>query len=171
VSCNCFRCGRGSPSLVGRGIANLSPHSQLSSSFEDYLRSQNRRNIKQIVSYASRYHGILQSGEATTLAGLRPAVRRHTMESLTAYSKYMGCYDRWQEIRRRYQLHWTDGNESVQALQRFFDTNLSLESMIDKVRKMLQVLPVEHMGTIVQHALLTGLRPIGAATDPYKPVY
>jgi hypothetical protein len=48
------------------------------------------------------------------------------MEALSAYSKYVGCYDKWQDIRKRYSLHWTNGNESITALQRFFDSNLTL---------------------------------------------
>lgn len=74
-----------------------------SRSFESYLKSQNKRNIRQIVSYAQRYHSVLETGDASPLTILQsPAMRLHAMESLTSLSKYLGCYDRWQEIRRCY---------------------------------------------------------------------
>jgi len=80
------------------------------------------------------------------------------MEALASYSKYLGCYDKWQEIRKRYSLRWSNGNESLQALQRFFDEKMSLDYMIDKVKEMMRVLP-KPMALIIRHALLTGLRP------------
>ena len=80
------------------------------------------------------------------------------MEALSAYSKFAGCYDRWQQIRKQYSLHWTNGNESLQAMQRFFNTDLTLESMCSKIREMIRVLP-EHMAAVVRFAVLTGLRP------------
>jgi intergrase/recombinase len=80
------------------------------------------------------------------------------MEALTILSKYIGCYDRWQQIRKQYNLKWTNDNESIQALQRFFDNNLTLDSMLSKIRGMIQVLPA-HMAEVVRYAVLTGLRP------------
>ena len=59
------------------------------------------------------------------------------MESLTVFSKYIGCYDRWQEIRKRYSLHWSNGNESLQALQKFFNPEMSLDQMIAKIKEVM----------------------------------
>jgi hypothetical protein len=147
---------RGSPSLVGRGIAN--PYPQFSS-FESYLKSQNKRNIRQIICYAQKYHNVLETGNATPIVNIQSgAVRRHTMEALTALSKYNGSYDRWQQIRKCYSLKWTNGNESLQSLQRFFNPDLSLDHMIQKVKEMICVLP-RPFGTVIKFACLTGLRP------------
>lgn len=63
------------------------------------------------------------------------AVRRHAMEAL---SKYKGYYDKWQQIRQRYSLHWTNGDESFYALQRFFNTELSLDMMFSRIKDMAQ---------------------------------
>jgi hypothetical protein len=35
--------------------------------FESYLKSQNKRNIKQILCYAQRYHTILETGDARSV--------------------------------------------------------------------------------------------------------
>lgn len=62
------------------------------------------------------------------------------------------------QIRQRYNLKWTSGNESLQALERFFNPEMGLEQMIDRVKAMMQVLPPV-MSNIVKYAVLTGLRP------------
>ena len=84
--------------------------------------------------------------------------RRHAMEALTCLSKYLGCYDRWQEIRKRYSLKWSNGDESLATLQRFFNQETSLDHMIQTVKEMMRVLP-RQMALVIRHALLTGLRP------------
>jgi hypothetical protein len=106
--------------------------------FETYLKSQNKRNIRQIVSYAQRYHNVLETADVSPLINLQSgAMRRHAMESLTCLSKYLGCYDRWQEIRKRYQLHWTSGDESVKSLERFFNPDLTFDNIYDRIDQMI----------------------------------
>ena len=105
-----------------------------------------------------RYSSVLETEDATMLLSLTGPQRRHAMEALTILSKIIGCYDKWQQIRRNYSLHWTNGNESLQALHRFFDTDLTLESMLQRVKEMMRALPVS-MALVIRHALLTGLRP------------
>ena len=83
------------------------------------------------------------------------AVRRHAKEALTASSKYNGYYDKWQQIRQRYSLHWTNGDESFHALQRFFNTELSLDVMLSRIKDMAQKLP-PLMGQIVCFGTLVG---------------
>jgi hypothetical protein len=69
------------------------------------------------------------------------------MEALTALSKYNGCYDTWQQIRKRYSLKWTNGDESLQSLQRFFNPELSLDVMLEKVKEMIRLLPPPFYGS------------------------
>lgn len=92
--------------------------------------------------YAQRYHSILETGDVSPLINLQSgAMRRHVMESITCLSKYLGCYDRWQGIRKRYQLHWTSGDESIKSLQRFFNPEMGLDRMIQTIKEMMRVLP------------------------------
>jgi hypothetical protein len=92
--------------LVGCGIANPQelPVSRIDMDFEIYLKVQNKRNIKQILCYARRYHRVLETGDTTLLANLSAATGHHAMESLAILSKYNGYYDKWQEIRKLYSL-------------------------------------------------------------------
>ena len=130
-----------------------------SQSFESYLKSQNKRNIRQIVSYAQRHHSVLENGDASQLINLQSgAMRRHAMEALTALSKYLGCYDTWQEIRKRYSLHWTSGDETLKSLERFFNPDLTLDNIYDRVGQMIAKTPIP-ISNVIRFACLTGLRP------------
>lgn len=111
--------------------------------------------------YVRRFSSILETGDASPLVlsqSSSPTVRRHAMEALAVYSKYAGYYERFQEIRKRYSLRWTNGNESIAAMQRFFDSNLTLDSMLSKVKDMMHVLPAP-MAAVIRFACITGLRP------------
>jgi hypothetical protein len=55
-------------------------------------------------------------------------------------------------------LKWSAGNESVQALQRFFNPSLSINSMLDKVKEMMRVLP-RRIRFVIRFACITELRP------------
>jgi intergrase/recombinase len=80
------------------------------------------------------------------------------MKSLTVLAKYLGYYDRWQQLRKRYDLKLSNSSDSLQAFQRFFNPDLTLDAMIDKVREMMAALPPD-MAEVVRFATLTGLRP------------
>jgi hypothetical protein len=84
---------RGSPSLVGRGIANPHEASFVFSrnNFENYLKAQKKSNFKQILCYAQKYADVLSTGDASTLVSLQSAaVRRHAMEALSAFAWRIG---------------------------------------------------------------------------------
>ena len=80
------------------------------------------------------------------------------MKALTALSKYLGCYEQWKNTIKQYNLKWTTGDESIASLERFFNPNLTLESMLSRVKEMIRVLPAT-MAAIIRFAVLTGLRP------------
>jgi intergrase/recombinase len=80
------------------------------------------------------------------------------MEALTAYAKYSGLYEEWCQIRKRYSLHWTNGDESLQSLQRFFNLDLTVDTMLQRIKEMVDKLPTTFMGKIVKFACLVGLR-------------
>ena len=127
-------------------------------SFEQYLKAQKKRNVRQIISYAKRYHQVLETGDASALVALSSgAMRRHAMEAITVYAKYSGLYEEWCQIRKRYSLHWTNGDESLQAMQRFFDEGLSFDTMLQQIKNLIDKTPV-WVGKIFRFAILTGLR-------------
>ncbi|MDQ4102159.1 MAG: hypothetical protein M3115_08255 [Thermoproteota archaeon] len=89
---------------------------------------------------------------------MSPRNKQHTMEALANLSKFQGRYHIWMQIRQRYNLKWTSGNESIKSLERFFNPEMDLDRMIWIVKEMMRILP-GHMSAVIKFALLTGLRP------------
>jgi hypothetical protein len=134
--------------------------------FKDYLSKvcNNRNTAKVRMCYAKHYASVLTSLDIhnnNDLLQLSPQKRLNVMKSITLLSKYLGCYDRWQELRKRYHLKWSTGTESLQSFNRFFNDELSLDSMLKQVREMIDKTP-PFMAQIIKFACLTGLRPAEA---------
>jgi hypothetical protein len=79
-------------------------------------------------------------------------------QPLANLAKYQGRYQVFLETRQRYALKWSSGNNSLQSLQRFFNPDLTLETMMQKVKEMMRLLP-PLMSKIIKFACLIGLRP------------
>jgi hypothetical protein len=58
-------------------------------------------------------------------------------------------------------VKWSSGQESLQSFNRFFNPDMSLESMLQQIAKMISITPGA-MGQIIKFACLTGLRPAEA---------
>jgi hypothetical protein len=95
--------------------------------------------------------------DAAPLLSLSPRNKHHAMTALANLAKFSGRYDQWLSMRQRYNLKWSKG-DSLQAFERFFNPDLSLDVMLSKVKGMMEVLP-PHMAAVVRFACLTGLRP------------
>jgi hypothetical protein len=127
--------------------------------FRAWLQAQGKTKatIKNTVNYAKLHAHILESGEAGSLMTLSARNKHHAMTALANLAKFQGCYDRWLDIRRRYNLKWSKGG-SLQAFERFFNDDLNLDVMLQRVRRMVEVLPVQ-LAKIIKFACLVGLRP------------
>ncbi|MDQ3968719.1 MAG: hypothetical protein M3275_10040, partial [Thermoproteota archaeon] len=130
--------------------------------FKDYLSKHYNHNTTKVrLCYAKRYYHVLLNEDASSLlVDIESQQKRlNAMKSLTLLARFLGCYDTsWQQLRKRHNLKWTTGEESLAAMQRFFDDKLTLDSMLQWVRQAIKVLPVV-MALIIRHAVLTGLRP------------
>jgi intergrase/recombinase len=81
---------------------------------------------------------------------------------LTLLAKHRGLSDRWADIRKRYSLKWSGGdNGSVQSLQRFFDESKTMDKMIQWVKQAIATLS-DNTAAILRYNVLTGLRPVEA---------
>jgi intergrase/recombinase len=78
------------------------------------------------------------------------------MAALANLAKYHGCYDKFLQIRQRYNLKWSKG-DSLQSFARFFDEELSFDTMLQRIREMIAKTP-SWVGNILRFAILTGLR-------------
>jgi hypothetical protein len=112
--------------------------------------------------YAKQYASTLSPiGDKVSneLLQLSPYKRIHAMKALlSCLAKFTGKYERWQQIRRRYNLTWSTGNESLATFERFFDDSKTLDTMLDWVKEAIKVLPASKKD-IIKLNCLTGLRP------------
>jgi len=79
------------------------------------------------------------------------------MKSLASLSKYLGCYDRWRQIREQHQLKWSNG-DGLTTFNNIVDTKKNYSNMVTWLRNAYSILPIEY-GNILIYCCLTGLRP------------
>jgi intergrase/recombinase len=89
---------------------------------------------------------------------MSPDKRIDIMKALSSLSRFQGCYDRWLQIKQKYNLKWSTGNESLDSLERVFDESKTLDTMIGWVRRTHQELPSKYRDIFLFNTL-TGLRP------------
>lgn len=111
--------------------------------------------------YAKQFYGVLCTGQAAPLLELQPDKRIHAMKALASLARFTGSYDKWMQIRQRYNMKWSTGNEALTVFQRFFDDSKSLDTMIQWVKQAISVLPAD-MTEVIKFNCFTGLRPIEA---------
>ena len=109
--------------------------------------------------YARRYANVLESGNATPLLHVSNAVRRHSLEAMTIFSKYCGKYSLWKDICSKYQLKWSSVSEenNLRYFTNYLHGNENFDVMIAWLKDTLHKLP-SHVGNVLLYNTLTGLR-------------
>ena len=46
----------------------------------------------------------------------------------------MGCYDKWKDIKEKYQLKWSNGNNSLEVFQTIVNNETNYDSMVRWVK-------------------------------------
>jgi hypothetical protein len=67
---------------------------------------------------------------------LSPRNKDHAMSALANLSKYTGRYDKWLQLRHRYNLKWSK-TDSIQSFERFFDDELNFNVMLQRIKGMI----------------------------------
>jgi hypothetical protein len=109
------------------------------------------------VLYAKRFWYVLDTGDTAPLSTL-PAHRSKevTLVALANYSKFVGKYDKFQELKKRHGLKWNTSN-STQFFERFFNEGFTLDIMLQRIRNMIANTPTP-IPEIIKFACLVGLR-------------
>jgi hypothetical protein len=68
----------------------------------------------------------------------------------------MGCYDKWKDIKERYQLKWSNA-DSLQVFQNLSHQENNYSSMLKWLKDTCLILP-SHYSNILTYCTLTGLR-------------
>ena len=121
------------------------------------IKTNNPSSSRNRLNYARDYAHILQIGNASELLELSNDKRIHIMKSLSALAKYIGCYDKWRQIRQRFQLKWSN-NDSVQAFASIFTNEKDLDHMIVWLKNACSTIPQDYANILIFNTL-TGLRP------------
>jgi hypothetical protein len=126
--------------------------------YKSYLLNMaNKHTANCRLTYSKKYAHILVEGNAKDLLALSNDKRLHVMKSLATLSKYLGCYDKWNQIRERYQLKWSNGDD-LNSFTNILNNKTNYSNMIAWVKNTYSVLPKEY-GNILLYCTLTGLRP------------
>jgi intergrase/recombinase len=126
--------------------------------FKSYLLSQNleRKTALELYRYGSQYNHVINTGDASNLLTLSDSKRRHVMKGLTAYSKWIGKYDKWQKIKSKYQIKWSNGISNNLLFHNIID-NTDTDKMTEWVIQMINDFP--RFSNILRFNIMTGLRP------------
>ncbi|MDN5845252.1 MAG: hypothetical protein L0H53_03150 [Candidatus Nitrosocosmicus sp.] len=130
--------------------------------FKLYLLSQEleRKTAMQHYRYATQYNYILTNGNLSELFAYPDSKRKHIMKALAAYSKYTGEYEKWQQIRKNYQLKWSSGADSLAGFHNILKENGDFDKMIEWV--CIKRKEYSRFANILMFNVLTGLRPTEA---------
>ncbi|HET6588727.1 MAG TPA: hypothetical protein VFG45_01030 [Candidatus Nitrosocosmicus sp.] len=129
--------------------------------FKTYLINEqhSQASIRDRLSYAKRFYHIVERKDASSITTITPDVKTYVMKALAALSKFMGIYDDWLEIIKRYNLKWSNGNRSLTTFKQIFEENAdNLNSMIKCIKEVTSFLPLEYKNVLL-FTTLTGLRP------------
>jgi hypothetical protein len=79
------------------------------------------------------------------------------MKALATLSKYLGCYNKWKDIKERYQLKWSNG-DSLETFDMFMSGEQNYTSMINWLKNCCSKLSASYSNILLFNTL-TGLRP------------
>jgi intergrase/recombinase len=129
--------------------------------FKKYLESQKvgPKTFNELFRNTVKYHHVLYEGNAFELTTYSVGKRKHAMKALAAFSKYSGCYERWQKIRKDYQLKWTSV-DSLSGFNSILKENGDFSNMIEWIKDSINMYP--RFSNILKFNVLTGLRPAEA---------
>lgn len=126
--------------------------------FQNFLlQRMNPKSVRDRIRYAKQYWYVLDSGDAQELFQLNREKRMHVLKSLANLAKYTGRYDQFLEIRKRYNLKWSN-EDPIQSFERFFNPDLNLDVTLQRIKEMIRLTPTS-IGQIIKFCVLTGLRP------------
>jgi intergrase/recombinase len=128
--------------------------------FEEYLlKSHNKHTAKTRILYSKKFYKILtEEVNAQHLLMLPNQKRIHVMKALATLSKYIGCYDKWKDIKERYQLKWSNGDNLETFNNILMNGEQNYTSMIKWLKDTYSKLPSSYSNILLFNAL-TGLRP------------
>jgi len=125
------------------------------------LNRYSRDHARSLIRYAHRYGHLLFSGDLRPVLELSRDKRRHVLAALSALSKYLGRYEEFKELKKRYDIKSEKTGKKIRIVARMLDSDLrSLSEWIVKAREALR-----EYGIYIDFLMATGMRPREAITS------
>ena len=136
--------------------------SKLWDGFIRYVSNRySRDHARSLIRYAHRYGHLLFSGDLRPVLELSRDKRRHVLAALSALSKYLGRYEEFKELKKRYDIKSEKTGKKIRIVARMLDSDLrSLSEWIVKAREALR-----EYGIYIDFLMATGMRPREAITS------
>jgi hypothetical protein len=134
--------------------------------FEDYLvKSYRKSSVRCRLLYAKKYFTVIKEEKAQVPLVLPYNKRLQVMKSLAILSKFLGCYDKWKQIKERYHLKWSN-DDSIQVFQNLTNQENNYSSMLKWVKDTCKQIPLYYANILI-YCTLTGFRPSEAISSIY----
>jgi hypothetical protein len=123
------------------------------------LQRMTPKTVEDRLRYAKQYASVFPDGSSSIedLLQLSPNKRIHIMKALSCLAKFTGQVEQWLAIRQRYNLTWSTGTEKIDAFTRFFNDEVTLDTLIQWLIEALHQLPA-HFANVFLFCSLTGMR-------------
>lgn len=127
--------------------------------YQFLLQRMTAKTAEDRMQYAKRYLDILanKGNACNELLSACPNKRIHIMKALSSLARFTGRSEQWRQIRQQYQLSWSTGAEKIDAFTRFFDSEKSLDDMLQWLREAYVGLPSKYANLLL-FCTLTGMR-------------
>jgi hypothetical protein len=79
------------------------------------------------------------------------------MKVSSSVARFSGSSEQWRQMRQQYQLSWSTGTEKIDAFTRFFDSDKSLDVMLQWLREAVSA-ALSKYANLLLFCTLTGMR-------------
>ena len=124
------------------------------------LQSKSERVARDIVNYAKRFKRFLFSGDLSEIASFSQGKRKMTMQSLSNLAKYLGVYDRWVSMVKRYGLKWMETGVRDQRIIDRLTKTVDSEDVFKWIRQVKEKRP--DLNSFMDLMAVTGMRLVEA---------
>jgi hypothetical protein len=138
-------------------ILNDSP--QFWNKFKKYLSGFNtKKTIYSRLSYAKRYYHLLETEKFDEILQFSNEMIGHIMKALASLSKFLGIYDKWNVLIKKYSLKWSQRN-SLDTFRKIFNSEENIDKYIYWIKNLVNNEKIDsgHKNLII-FCVLTGLR-------------
>lgn len=130
--------------------------------FHDFLlQRMTAKTAEDRLRYSKQYGHVLRSNNNNSIPAdllqFSPNKRIHIMKALSSLAQFTGQVEQWLAIRQRYNLTWSTGTEKIDAFTRFFNDEVTLDTLIQWLIEALHQLPA-HFANVFLFCSLTGMR-------------